>query len=59
MQVAGALRRDSGTAVEVAADRTAAKISILFCKSPCCLMMGETGPPSGRRQSSHSRPYGS
>jgi len=42
MQLGGALRRDSGTAVEIAADRTAAKISVLLCKTPCCLV-DETG----------------
>lgn len=42
MQLGGALRRDSGTAVDIAADRTAAKISVLLCKTPCCLV-DETG----------------
>jgi hypothetical protein len=35
-------RRDNRTAVEIAADRTAAKISVLLCKTPCCLV-DETG----------------
>jgi hypothetical protein len=35
MQFGGALRRDDRTAV---ADRTAVKISVLLCKTPCCLV---------------------